>query len=45
MEQSSDEQNPAPSTQQPKIDLEALAELVVEIMRRELLLEADRLGK
>lgn len=46
METSSDQPNPLPdATKQPTIDLEALAELVFEIMRRELRLESDRTGK
>jgi len=46
METASEQQSPQPDAgKQPAIDLEALAELVFEIMRRELRLESDRTGK
>ena len=45
MELSHDEQNQLPDVQHAALDLETLAEIVLEIMRRELLLEDERIGK
>lgn len=36
---------PAPEAESQKVDLEALAQIVIDILRRELLLESDRTGR
>ena len=40
-----EEKQQPPGAESPKIDLEALAEILVQVIRRELLLENERLGK
>lgn len=45
METAAEAQPQSPEAKDSALDLEALAGIVLEIMRRELLLESDRIGK
>ena len=45
METSPEQQTSSPEAETSAIDLDLLASLVLEIMRRELLLESERIGQ